>query len=55
MKVITTVYFIQLIPDEGKALTDGEFIAEGEVYLPLSSNKDLWYEIDRVEKNEEEI
>lgn len=38
-----------LSPAEGMRLTDGETVAEGEVYLGSNSAPDAWYEVTEEE------
>ena len=53
MKLITTENGIKkLIPENGMFLTDGETIAEGEVWLGKLDSPDNWREITPEEKAE---
>ena len=53
MKLITTENGIKkLIPENGMFLTDGETIAEGEVWLGKLDSPDNWCEITPEEKAE---
>ena len=60
MKLITTENGIKkLIPENGMFLTDGETIAEGEVWLGKLDSESNWHEItpeekDAIEKQREE-
>lgn len=47
--IIKTISFEQLIPDEGKKLTNGGVIAEYEVNLCDGDSPDNWYEITEAE------
>ena len=52
MKLITTENGIKkLIPENGMFLTDGETIAEGEVWLGKLDNESNWREITPEEKS----
>ena len=51
MKLITTEKGIKkLVPENGMFLTDGETIAEGEVWLGKLDSPDNWHEITPEEK-----
>lgn len=51
MKLITTEKGIKkLIPENGMFLTNGETIAEGEVWLGKLDSPDNWHEITPEEK-----
>ena len=53
MKLTTTENGIKkLIPENGMFLTDGETIAEGEVWLGKLDSPDNWHEITPEEKAE---
>lgn len=53
MKLITTENGIKkLIPEKGMFLTNGETIAEGEVWLGKLDSPDNWHEITPEEKAE---
>lgn len=53
MKLITTEKGIKkLIPENGMFLTDGETIAEGEVWLGKLDSESNWHEITPEEKAE---
>ena len=53
MKLITTENGIKkLIPENGMFLTDGETIAEGEVWLGKLDNESNWHEVTPEEKAE---
>lgn len=53
MKLITTENGIKkLVPENGMFLTDGETIAEGEVWLGKLDSPDNWREITPEEKAE---
>ena len=60
MKLVTTESSIKkLIPENGMFLTNGETIAEGEVWLGKLDSPDNWHEItpeekDAIEKQREE-
>lgn len=41
-----------LIPAEGMRLTDGETVAEGEVYLAANAAPDAWREMTEAEAKE---
>lgn len=47
MNIERTDKFLILTPDEGKALTNGDVVAEYQVYLPLDADTTVWYEIDK--------
>ena len=52
MKLTTTENGIKkLIPENGMFLTDGETIAEGEVWLGKLDSPDNWHEITPEEKD----
>ena len=52
MKLITTENGIKkLIPENGMFLTDGETIAEGEVWLGKLDSESNWHEITPEEKS----
>ena len=38
-----------LIPAEGMRLTDGEIVADGEVYLGVNATPDTWREVTEAE------
>ena len=38
-----------LTPDDGMRLTDGETVAEGEVYLAVNASPDAWREVTEAE------
>lgn len=44
-----------LVPSEGMRLTNGETVAEGEVYLGIHDSPDNWREITIAEAEAEEI
>ena len=51
MKLITTENGIKkLVPEDGMFLTDGETIAEGEVWLGKLDSESNWHEIMPEEK-----
>ena len=51
MKLITTEKGLKkLIPEDGMFLTDGETIAEGEVWLGKLDSESNWHEITPEEK-----
>ena len=51
MKLVTTENGIKkLIPENGMFLTDGETIAEGEVWLGKLDSPENWHEITPEEK-----
>ena len=51
MKLLTTENGIKkLVPENGMFLTDGETIAEGEVWLGKLDSPDNWHEITPEEK-----
>ena len=51
MKIITTENGIKkLVPEDGMFLTDGETIAEGEVWLGKLDSESNWSEITLEEK-----
>lgn len=53
MKLITTESKMKkLVPEDGMFLTDGETIAEGEVWLGKLDSPDNWREITPEEKSE---
>ena len=53
MKLITTENGIRkLVPEDGMFLTDGETIAEGEVWLGKLDSESNWHEITSEEKAE---
>ena len=53
MKLITTESGMKkLIPENGMFLTNGEVIAEGEVWLGKLDSEDNWQEISSEEKEE---
>ena len=60
MTLITTEKGIKkLIPENGMFLTDGETIAEGEVWLGKLDSESNWHEVtpeekDAIEKQQEE-
>ena len=41
-----------LSPAEGMRLTDGETVAEGEVYLGVNASSDAWREVTEAEAEE---
>lgn len=41
-----------LTPDEGQRLTDGETVAEGEVYLGANAAPENWREVTELEAAE---
>ena len=41
-----------LSPAEGMRLTDGETVAEGEVYLGVNASPDAWREVTEAEAEE---
>ena len=47
--IITDMTFRKLSPSEGMKLTNGEVLAEGEVYLGKGDSADNWYEITEEE------
>lgn len=50
MKIHTTDNGITVLaPDEGMRLTDGEMVAEGEVYLAVNASPDAWCEVTEAE------
>ena len=52
MKLITTENGIKkLIPENGMFLTDGETIAEGEVWLGKLDSESNWHEVTPEEKD----
>ena len=52
MKIITTEKGIKkLIPENGMFLTDGETIAEGEVWLGKLDSESNWHEVTPEEKD----
>ena len=62
--IITDINVRKLSPSEGMKLTNGEVLADGEVYLGVGDSADNWYEItikeaekiiaEREKKGEEE-
>lgn len=38
-----------LSPSEGMRLTDGETVADGEVYLAVNASPDTWHEVTEAE------
>lgn len=53
MKLITTESGMKkLVPENGMFLTNGEVIAEGEVWLGKLDSEDNWHEISSEEKEE---
>ena len=51
MKLITTEKGIKkLVPEDGMFLTDGETIAEGEVWLGKLDSESNWHEVTPEEK-----
>ena len=60
MKLITTENGMKkLVPENGMLLTNGETIAEGEVWLGKLDSESNWHEItpeekDAIEKQQEE-
>ena len=53
MKLITTESGMKkLVPENGMFLTNGEVIAEGEVWLGKLDSEDNWQEISPEEKEE---
>lgn len=53
MKLITTESGMKkLVPENGMFLTNGEVIAEGEVWLGKFDSEDNWQEISPEEKEE---
>lgn len=53
MKLITTESKMKkLIPEDGMFLTDGETIAEGEVWLGKLDSESNWHEVTPEEKAE---
>lgn len=53
MKLTTTENDIKkLVPENGMFLTDGEIIAEGEVWLGKLDSESNWHEITLEEKTE---
>ena len=53
MKLITTESGMKkLVPENGMFLTNGEVIAEGEVWLGKLDSEDNWQEISSEEKEE---
>lgn len=53
MKLITTENGIKkLVPEDGMFLTNGETIAEGEVWLGKLDSESNWHEITLEEKTE---
>ena len=47
--IITNINIRKLEPAEGKRLTNGDVIAEREVYLGAGDNPENWYEITEEE------
>ena len=47
--IITDVTLRKLSPSEGMKLTNGEVLADGEVYLGKNDSPDNWYEITEEE------
>ena len=47
--IITDITLKKLVPSEGMHLTNGEVLAEGEVYLGKGDSADNWYEITEEE------
>ena len=47
--IITDVTLRKLSPSEGMKLTNGEVLADGEVYLGKNDSPDKWYEITEEE------
>ena len=47
--IVTDILLKKIEPSKGMRLTDGEVIAEKEVYLAKGSNGDNWYEISEEE------
>lgn len=55
MKLETTERCMRkLVPEDGKFLTNGETVAEGEVWLGILDSPDRWREITAAEKVEME-
>ena len=51
MKLVTTEKGIKkLVPEDGMFLTDGETIAEGEVWLGKLDSESNWHEVTPEEK-----
>ena len=51
MKLITTESKMKkLVPEDGMFLTDGETIAEGEVWLGKLDSESNWHEVTPEEK-----
>ena len=49
--IITDINVRKLSPSEGMKLTNGEVLADGEVYLGKGDSADNWYEITEEEYN----
>ena len=49
---ITETGITVLSPAEGMRLTDGETVAEGEVYLGVNASPDAWREVTEAEAEE---
>lgn len=52
MKINRYTYFKELLPDEGKVLTDGNGYSTA-VAMPLDGDETIWQEIDKIEEEEE--
>ena len=56
--IVTDILLKKIEPSKGMRLTNGEVIAEKEVYLAKGSNGENWYEIseeeaDKIKKERE--
>ena len=49
--IISDINVRKLTPSEGMKLTNGEVLADGEVYLGVGDSADHWYEITEEEYN----
>ncbi len=49
--IITDMTFRKLSPSDGMKLTNGEVLADGDVYLGVGDSADNWYEITEEEYN----
>ena len=47
--IITDITLRKLVPSEGMRLTNGEVLAEGEVFLGKGDSADNWHEITEEE------
>ena len=54
MRIVEYTGYKEVLPDEGKVLTDGESIAFA-LMTPLNVDVTMWYEIDKPEDDEQDI